>query len=124
MLLFLSTLDSEWATRVVTIFFRWKVQFIQSTFHIITFQAYKVYNEPRTRVIGIAFLLPPPSLALLLYFLFNLNNAKVQDLVISSELYKDWNDTSIRPAVWLSEAKLMAAGGSHVWQKHASVVVR
>ena len=41
----------------------------------------------------------------------------------ASELYKDWNDTSIRPAVWLSEAKLMAAGGSHVWQKHASVVV-
>ena len=41
----------------------------------------------------------------------------------SSELYKDWNDTSIRPAVSLSEAKLMAAGGSHVWQKHASVVV-
>ena len=40
-----------------------------------------------------------------------------------SELYKDWNDTSIRPAVWLSEAKLIAAGGSHVWQKHASVVV-
>ena len=40
-----------------------------------------------------------------------------------SELYKDWNDTSIRPAVWLSEAKLMAAGGNHVWQKHASVVV-
>ena len=39
-----------------------------------------------------------------------------------SELYKDWDDTSIRPAVSLGEAKLMAAGGSHVWQKHASVV--
>ena len=43
--------------------------------------------------------------------------------IYHSELYKDWNDTSIRPAVWLGEAKLMAAGGSHVWQKHASVVV-
>ena len=41
----------------------------------------------------------------------------------TSELYKVWNDTSIRPAVWLDEAKLMAAGDNHVWQKHASVVV-
>ena len=39
----------------------------------------------------------------------------------TSELYKDWNDTSIRPAVWLGEAKLPAAGGSHVWQEHACV---
>ena len=28
-----------------------------------------------------------------------------------SELHKDWKDTSIRPAVWLGEAKLPAARG-------------
>ena len=45
------------------------------------------------------------------YLLVKLNDQYL--LVKTSELYKDWNDTSIRPAVWLGEAKLMAAGGSH-----------
>ena len=43
--------------------------------------------------------------------------------ISTGELYKDWNDASIKTAVRLGEAKLMAVGGGHVWQKHASVVV-
>ena len=30
-----------------------------------------------------------------------------------SELYIDWNDNSINAALWLGEAKIPVAGGSH-----------
>ena len=40
----------------------------------------------------------------------------------SSELYKDWNDTSIRLAVWLGEAKLIWPLGAAMYGKNTRVL--